>query len=254
MELLVVPEPWDTHLEGPVPSYYVEQDDLEFEGSWRLEDGKAIVPAGISQYNAYLSRITPPDNPMILKGRDDDVQSLESWDLDGPNTKSSDFMENLDIESSSTNKSLEDESEDRISLEYREIKKQGKDAYRKVADWRNKCLRQSPASGWPTPGNDRQETSQANDLNKISMPKHERDRQSLLGVLKFLIGGVSALDDTASIELKVPADFPQTNNQITLYTKEEGKCVYYPRRRLPLTCLKSVHTCNFAKCINTYIL
>ncbi|PBK82458.1 hypothetical protein ARMGADRAFT_1090341 [Armillaria gallica] len=78
MELLVVPKPWDTHLEGPIPSYYVEQDDLEFEGSWRLEDSEAIVPAGISQFNAYLSHVTPPDNPMILKGRDDDVQSLES--------------------------------------------------------------------------------------------------------------------------------------------------------------------------------
>ncbi len=27
-----------------------------------------------------------------------------------------------------------------------------------------------------------------------------------------------------------------------------------PPQRIVLTCLKSVHTCNFTKCINTYIL
>ncbi|KAK0242149.1 hypothetical protein EDD85DRAFT_785315 [Armillaria nabsnona] len=172
-ELLVVPESWDTQTEGPVPSYYVEQDDLEFEGSWRLEDGKAIVPTGSSQYNAYLSCITPPDNPMILKGRDDNVQSLKSWDLDSPNTESSDCTENLDVELLSSSKSLEDESKDRISLECRVIKKQGRDVYRKVADWRNKYLRPSPALGRPTLDDNRQESSQASNLSKISIPKDE---------------------------------------------------------------------------------
>ncbi|KAK0435518.1 hypothetical protein EV421DRAFT_1908595 [Armillaria borealis] len=67
-ELLVVPEPWDTQTEGPVPSYYVEQDELEFEGSWRLQDGEEIVPVGTSQYNAYMSHVTSPETPTILKG------------------------------------------------------------------------------------------------------------------------------------------------------------------------------------------
>ncbi|PBK93498.1 hypothetical protein ARMGADRAFT_1030121 [Armillaria gallica] len=144
-ELSVVPEPWDTRTEGPVPSYYVEQDDLEFKGSWRLED-------------------------------DNDVRSLESWDLDSPNMESSDFTENLDVKSLSSSESLEDKSEDRVSLECQEIKKQGKDTYQKVTDWRNRYLRQSPAMERPALDDVKQESSQANNLNKISVLKDERDR------------------------------------------------------------------------------
>ncbi|PBK61979.1 hypothetical protein ARMSODRAFT_981154 [Armillaria solidipes] len=177
-ELLVVPEPWDTQTEGPVPSYYVEQDELEFEGSWRLQDGEEIVPVGTSQYNAYMSRITPPENPMILKSRNDDDRSLDSWDLNSSSNESSEVVESLESETSCTSEDLENENQDNISLEYQEIAKQEEGTYRKVADWRNKQLIRSPAPGQPMIAKERQ--------------------------------------------------------GIVLYTKAEGKRVYYPRRRLPL--------------------
>ncbi len=50
---------------------------------------------------------------------------------------------------------------------------------------------------------------------------------------------------------------PLTHHLLSVYVHWHALstvCRPPPRSRVAVTCLKSVHTCNFVKCINTYIL
>ncbi|PBK90537.1 hypothetical protein ARMGADRAFT_1082791 [Armillaria gallica] len=60
-ELLVVSEPWNVQTEGPIPTNFVKREDIEFEGSWKLQDGESIVPSGAPQYQVFMNRLTDPD-------------------------------------------------------------------------------------------------------------------------------------------------------------------------------------------------
>ncbi|PBK94062.1 hypothetical protein ARMGADRAFT_1079541 [Armillaria gallica] len=46
-ELLVMLEPWNIQTEGPIPVYFVERENIEFEGLWKLQDGESIIPSAL---------------------------------------------------------------------------------------------------------------------------------------------------------------------------------------------------------------
>ncbi|KAK0229824.1 hypothetical protein EDD85DRAFT_956925 [Armillaria nabsnona] len=80
-ELLVVSEPWNIQMEGPIPAYFVEREKIEFEDLWKLQDSETIVPSGVPQYQVFMNKLTDPDSSNSPNPRRIEIQSLDSGNM-----------------------------------------------------------------------------------------------------------------------------------------------------------------------------
>ncbi len=232
-ELLVVSEPWNVQAEGPIPVYFMERENIEFEGSWKLQDGESITPSGAPQYQVFMNRVTDPDSSNSLNPRRIEIETRGSGNSDKfkeENTKSSDSM-------SADTEDMEEESdqytEESDSSLQRLLDERKEDAQSKVICWRKSCRSPSPIVS-PVEQSDKTTEGRTPVTKPIGYTPDEREGRSFLGVLRYLQIHLNPYDHDPSIGLTVPADYPNTNTQIEIYSRVKGRRVYYPRKRLPL--------------------
>ncbi len=143
-ELMVVSEPWNIQMEGPIPVYFMEREKIEFEGSWKLQDGKSIIPSGAPQYQVFMNRLADPESSTSPNSQGDEIRSISSKNsgkLAVGNTEMSDSV-------SSDTEETEDESyqdtEETDSSLRRLLDEREQDMHSKVINWLKNCRPPSP--------------------------------------------------------------------------------------------------------------
>ncbi|KAK0433675.1 hypothetical protein EV421DRAFT_1741363 [Armillaria borealis] len=177
-ELLVVSEPWNVQTEGPIPVNFMKQEDIEFEGLWKLWDRESIVPS------------------------------------DQENTESSDSMSS---DTEETEDDSDEYSEDIESSMRRLLDEQEQNVHSKVIHWLENCWPLSPILSAARQASGASKEQRATVMTKVYSPA-EQESRSLLGVLRYLQNQLNPFDIESSIGLSVPADYSSTNTQIEIYS------------------------------------
>ncbi|PBK86373.1 hypothetical protein ARMGADRAFT_1086550 [Armillaria gallica] len=143
-ELLVMLEPWNIQMEGPIPAYFVERENIEFEGSWKLQDGKSIILSGAPQYQVFMNRLTDPDHSNSPNPHQIEIQSVDGRNPDEIDNENTEPSDSVSSEMEETEEESDIDMEESDSSLQRLLDEHEQDTHSKVVNWLKNCRPLSP--------------------------------------------------------------------------------------------------------------